>query len=460
MKSLRDYPLEAVRWFLLANIVMAAWLYGGTREWAREWVSWLLVGNSALFMVGLVARFRMPRVPFPATLAVMFLLAQGWFMAWNARRQFISETEVFVYREQPLPGWPGFMDVALVTPSMILTTGLLGAFCIACDMVANPTWRQRLWLALAWTGISIVLLGLAQRLTDAPSIFWDLEQNLGWTFFAVYRYHGNAGSFINLVLPLMVGLAVRAFLAKGREKNRVIWTLASLVTAAAGFVNVSRAANVLSAVLVVGMSVWIAWLATDGMEGRRWLARFFIIVGMFLVAGILAVSFGVENTLRRWESGSWQIMRGDQGRSEAYEIMIQSAIPAAGAWGFGPGTFEQMFNIHRAEIASELQGRWDKGHSDALQTLMDWGWAGASAWAVIFCGALFRGLWVAKNSWRSNRAANILAVVGMFSLGGVMLHGLVDFPLQIASIQLIALMVSAMLWGNHPSLPSKVMDSA
>jgi hypothetical protein len=448
MRRLRDFALTTARWFLLANIVVAAWLYGSTREWAREWVSWLLVGNSALFMVGLVARFRMPRVPFPAALAVIFLLAQGWFMAWNARRQFISETAVFVYREQPLPGWPGFMDEALVLPSMLLTTGLIGAFCMACDMTANRIWRQRLWITLSGTGVSIVILGLAQRLLDAPSIFWDLEQNLGWTFFGVFRYHANAGSFINLVLPLIVGLSVAAFFREGTGTSRVFWTMAALITAAAGFVNVSRAANVLCAVLLAGMSICIAVTAIRSSAlSRPWIC-WSLAAGMLVLAGVLALSFGMEKTLMRWEMGSWQILRGDAGRTEAYEIMTRSAIPAAGAWGFGPGTFEQMFNIHRAEIASELLGRWDKGHSDALQTLMDWGWAGASAWAVIFSGALFRGLRVAKNSWRSNRAAGILAVVGMFSLGGVMLHALVDFPLQIASLELYTMLVAGILWGK------------
>jgi hypothetical protein len=34
-----------------------------------------------------------------------------------------------------------------------------------------------------------------------------------------------------------------------------------------------------------------------------------------------------------------------------------------------------------------------------------------------------------------------------FSLGGVLLHGMVDFPLQIASIQLFTLLVAGMAWG-------------
>ena len=448
MSHLRDFPLTAARWFLLGNVVTAAWLYGGTREWAREWVSWLLLTNTALFILGTTARLRLPRIPLSASLGLGFLLLQGWFMTWNAKRQFINAAQVFVDRQQPSPSWPGFMDAPLVLPSMLLTTGLLGAFCIACDMTANRIWRQRLWITLAGTGVSIVVLGLAQRLLDAPSIFWDLEQNLGWTFFGVFRYHANAGSFINLVLPLIVGLAVTAFFREGAGMSRVFWTLAALITAAAGFVNVSRAANVLCAVLLAGMSLCIALTAPHSSTLSRPWIRWSLAAGMLALAGVVALSFGMEKTLMRWEIGSWQILRGDAGRTEAYEIMTRSAIPTAGPWGFGPGTFEQMFNIHRTQIGSKLEGRWDKAHSDALQTPMDWGWAGASAWSLLLIGGLIRGLRLTKRSWRNDRGLGILSAACVFSLAGVMLHALVDFPLQIASLQLYTMLVAGILWGK------------
>lgn len=451
MSRLRDFPLTAARWFLLGNVVVAAWLYGGTREWAREWISWLLLANTALFVLGVTARLRLPRIPFPAALGLGFLLLQGWFMTWNAKRQFIDAAQVFVDRHQLCPGWPGFMDEALVLPSMLLTTGLLGAFCIACDMTPNRIWRQRLWITLAGTGVSIVLLGLAQRLLDAPSIFWDLEHNLGWTFFGVFRYHANAGSFINIVLPLIVGLAVAAFFREAAGMSRVFWTLAALITAAAGFVNVSRAANVLCALLLAGVSVCIASAATQRLALPGQWFPWSLAAGLLGLAGVLAFSFGVEKSLMRWEMGSWQILRGDAGRTEAYQILSRSAIPAAGPWGFGPGTFEQMFNIHRTQTGSSLEGRWDKAHSDALQTPMDWGWTGASAWSLLLMGGLIRGLRSMKRSWRSDSGQGILSASCVFSLAGVMLHALVDFPLQIASLQLFTMLIAGILWAKEKS---------
>ena len=96
-------------------------------------------------------------------------------MAWNARRRFLEGVEIFVDRPQPIPGWPGFWDAPMVMPTLLLTAGLLGAFCIACDMASRPKWRDRLWITLALTGVSIVALGLAQRITESDDIFWSLE---------------------------------------------------------------------------------------------------------------------------------------------------------------------------------------------------------------------------------------------------------------------------------------------
>ncbi len=444
-RSIARIPLEAARWVLLANIVLAAWLYGGTREWAREWVAWLLLGNTGLFVLGLACLWRLPRIPWPPALALVFLLAQGWVLTWNAERIFLEPAGVFVPRPwRPLPDWPGFLEQTLVFPNMVLATGLLGAFAIACDLAANRVWRDRLWIVLALTGLSLVVLGLAQRLTEAPDIFWATDRNPGANFFAVFRYHANAGAFMNLVLPLMVGLAVGSFAGGGSGAGRVFWTLAALTTAAAGFVNVSRAANVVCGGLIAAMAVWIFSSAIPETRNRGFSTASLAVLFTGACA-LLAFSFGLEKTLFRWELGLWKEGPADTGRFGAYEIIVRGALPAAGAFGSGPGSFEPVFDLHRARLGSPLPGRWDKAHSDALQTPMEWGWAGATAWAAILIGGFVRAVWLTAT--RPRPESKILPAACSFALAGVMIHALVDFPLQIASIQLFTLSTAAMAWG-------------
>jgi len=47
----------------------------------------------------------------------------------------------------------------------------------------------------------------------------------------------------------------------------------------------------------------------------------------------------------------------------------------------------------------------------------------------------------------SSLSSRTLVISGTLSLGGVVIHALIDFPLQIVSIELITLHIAGMLWG-------------
>ena len=367
-------------------------------------------------------------------------------MTWNARRLWSEKTQVFTDINQRLPEWPGFVDQALVMPWMLRTTGLLLALFIASDMAANRIWRNRLWMTLGATGASIMVLGLAQRFSGATSIFWDTYRHTGDWFFAVYRYHANAGAYINLVLPLIAALAVRAFLQVGCERGRVFWTLAALTTAACGFVNVSRASNVIAALLVVCIGVWIGSLRLRSSSSRRLLSGVLLVAVAVITVAYLAVSFDISGSQARWEKTKLDALLND-GRPEVYQIMVNGTLGEAGAWGFGPGTFEPVFNEARRTLKHPLAGRWDLAHSDALQTIQDWGYVGAAVWLVMLLACLVCGVRGAFRQGPVPVESEVLCAAGALSLLGVMLHACVDFPLQILSLQLNTLVIAGLLAG-------------
>ncbi len=449
MPAVSDLPLTSARWLLLASIVLSAWLYGGTRDWTVEVISWLLLATTALFAVGLLLRRRWPRVSWLVVLPSIVLLIQGWFMTWNAGRRFLPLAGIFVDAEPPLPNWPGFIDTDLVVPWLLRTTALLGALWVACDLASHRSWRNRLWVTLAGTGVSIMILGLAQRFSGATSIFWETSYYTGHWFFAVFRYHANAGAYINLVLPLVAALAVRAFFHPGAEKQRVFWTLAALTTAACSFINYSRAAHVVSLLLLTALALWTVALCLNSSASRRLWRLAGLVAGILTAVVVLALSFDINWSRHRWENTKVETLLTD-GRPQVYEIMVQSSVPAAGLWGFGPGTFEHVFNIHRAAVGSPLQGRWDFAHSDALQTLQDWGWVGGLAWFLLLAGALLRALIAARRRGRRPTGRELLAGSCALALTGVMLHACVDFPLQILSLQLYTLTIAGLAWGIPP----------
>ena len=124
-------------------------------------------------------------------------------------------------------------------------------------------------------------------------------------------------------------------------------------------------------------------------------------------------------------------------------------IPRAGWWGFGPGTFETAFPYFTHEFGDELRGRWIYAHQDYLQTLAEWGYMGFGGWAMLIGGALFY-------SWRQRirtgpglpDSARTTQFGLTIALAGVLIHALIDFPLQIASIQLYTVTLISILWSS------------
>jgi hypothetical protein len=442
----RDWPLDTARWLLLAAIVLSAWLYGGTRPWTIIALTSLLLLAGTFYLLAFCQRHRPALPPWLVVVPSFLLLLQGWFMTWNASRRFLDYAEVFVDVAQPLPGWPGVVDAGLALPWMLRTTGLVAALWIACDLARHRVWSRRLWLTLAATGTSLMALGLAQRFSGATSIFWDTYYYTGQWFFATFRYHANAGAYINLVLPFIATLALRAFHREGAEKARVFWTLAALTTAACGFINYSRAAHVVTILLLTALTLWLIALRLETSTSRRlWRVAAFGLLGLTTV-GILASSFDTRWSRTRWENTQLETLLTD-GRPQVYQIMWHSSLPAAGPWGFGPGTFEPVFNLHRETVGSPLRGRWDFAHSDALQSWQDWGWVGAGAWFLLLFGGFLRALAGARRQGRRPTGQELLAGACALALGGIMLHACVDFPLQILSLQLYTMVIAGLAWG-------------
>ncbi len=463
------------RWLLLACFFGATWLWGGTRPWTQEIIAWSLLSVSALFLLGLIATPRLPRIPWPALSTVLLLLILGWGLTWNSVAPWDTPEELQVETQdttatppeapptdtsgeefmstetddveeasysisQPgelIPSVPAFVSRLLCMESMLLITGILGAFCIGCDMSSNPAWVMRLWRGIAITGISIVILGLAQRLTKAPAIFWNIYENTGETFFGVYRYHANAGAFLNLMTPLMAGLALLGIIRRWSPFGRILWIISALTTFASLFVNASRGAMLVTGMLLLTALLWI-WIISP----RRYSWIFpTTAIALLAVSAILVMSFGYDIALARWQNSDLV----DVGRLTTYGIITDHILPLTGVFGSGPGSFEQVYSSVMQEIGLAFRGRWDKAHNDHLQTIVEWGWLGYTLWMILLLGALLRGSLLAGK--KHPVTTRILGISCTIALLGVLLHATVDFPLQIPSIQLCTALIAGMLWG-------------
>lgn len=117
-----------------------------------------------------------------------------------------------------------------------------------------------------------------------------------------------------------------------------------------------------------------------------------------------------------------------------------------------------------------MEGGWRFLHEDYLQTIIEWGWLGSALWAALFGG----GMVVAFAGWRRQKSfqrgaenstrgrvrspeeevtewlprQRAILPLALLALASVALHAFVDFPLQIASIQLYVATYVGICWGS------------
>jgi hypothetical protein len=287
---------------------------------------------------------------------------------------------------------------------------------------------------------------LIQRVLGAPMIFWEGDRT-GEHFFATYFYHGNAGAFVNLVFPLIAGQVLVAFRHPEANPAKAAWLPALLITLAGAVATASKAAIVITLVLAVALLLWRRRTLTEAW--RRIPAksiRLLVLAAALLLVFILGW-FGWERMRERWADEEWVSFSWEL-RLNAYRACC-SMVPDAGMWGFGPGNFTIMFPFYTNELGNKIEGFWRFAHEDYLQTLVEWGYIGAAVWTVPFFGGIWAGIRAYRRRSQALPSADrILLFTTLLAMFGVAIHATMDFPLQIASLQLYVAVYLGLLWSS------------
>lgn len=440
--------MEMPRWMFLGALVYAPWAYGSTRDWTIAGLDILIAVIVTLWVMGCLLRREWPSVPPVLGIAASALAVQGWFHVGNAKFDYDPAGLEFTSLSPLLPWAPGTLHQSLSLQSMVHISAMLAALCFACEMAQRAVWRKRLLWTMAVTGVSLVLLGLVQRFANAPAIFWGPEE-MGPSFFATYRYHSNAGAFLNLVWPIVAGFTLVGFLRGTPGWKRCLWTAALVLCLAATAIIASRAAAAMTLLLLI---LWGGWvfreIARSQWKGVTVATAAVATLVMILLIGSLAALAGLDVSVKRWNKFDREITE-ENPRLLTAQVCLDM-IPEAGVWGFGPGTFQTAFPYFTHRFGDKIEGRWIFAHEDYLQTLIEWGYAGGAGWAVLVLGGLLNSV---ARAFRHRDRLPIEVRVTHFSiltgLAGVLLHALVDFPLQIASIQLYVVVLLGILWANR-----------
>ena len=435
-------------WVFFAALAFAPWAYGGTTAISIETTNWLLLTALLLWVVELAIKRRKPQFPRAVVVIAFCLLGIGGWMALNAFSMYDATFHSFAPLRNLTSRAPGSIDFAISVAWMIRATLLLGVVLFVSDLSQDNVLLLRLWQTIGVVAGSIALLGLLQKATGAGMIFWqDASTRNVTTFFATFYYHANAGAFLNLVWPLTGGLAVRSFSTASSPGARAAWLTIFILNLAAVAANTSRMAQLIA----VGLFVALSWLLGPALIRR--FSRLEPRIALAGAAAILLTLFALgqavhlEQPLNRWARLSEQFPI--DARWLASRVAV-SALRDAGAFGFGPGTFRAVFPIYNGAANYPVPDGWRFLHEDYLQTVLEWGWFGSLLWALLFFGGIAVALRNLRapvaRKWTPRR--HVLLPIILIALAGVAVHALVDFPLQIMSIQLYVATYLGLCWGS------------
>ncbi len=399
----------------------------------------LLGGCVATGVLGILFSGCLPAIPKTALVCAAAVLAQGWWLTYHP---------IFPYLVCD-HGWAVSTTMekiqSLSFASMEVTSFLLLSFVVACDLFADAGIRRFTILSATLSGVLTGAIGVFLKLTGDRFMhyFWK-PLEIDWNNFAFYRYHGNAGAFLNIAWPLILVFARRAYSSRSASLwSKIFWTLAALACGCGLFLNASKAS------LAIGLLI-LPWPFSSGLKRLKQKTLFVIgAVALLVIAGGLFASSQIarEAAFHRMTNAS-EVSASFYGRAAAYH-QFMLAVPAVGAWGLGPGLFQIAFPYEVSPLGNTAVGLREYAHEDYLQTALEWGWFGTLFWTILVVGGLRRAFRTyAKRERFPSKTDRHLVLGAILGVLGVLAQATIDFPLQVPSIRLVFLVLLAFCWAS------------
>ncbi len=459
---------EVSRGAYLALVVFASFAYGLTRQEGIDFFNVAMGGTVVLWLISCVLSSR-----WPATGLWPWLISAGLLLlAWALTLLGLAE-ERYVNSDMEIPeAWIdvilafGSYDAALALAASIRTSALLGSMLMAIDLFSRPAWTRALLLTLGLTGLVMVLFFFLQKIVGGPFLLSSIDGSV-YLSFATFRYHGNAASYLNLLWPLLAALAIH--LLRRQALGWMFWTAAALFGFAAVFVNIAKAGHLLAP---GGMVLFLAIVGIQMARGGR--RHFTIPSPAVLIAVAIPLAVIVASLYFAIPWDRWQYLKDTDfdhnARPVAYRYFV-TMLPDAGWQGFGPGSFQLAYwqYIDRADPIMQHTPYW-VAHQDYIQTVVEWGYAGTILWGLLFVIPAVRlgissfrppsgdesdddgYLFSIADRFRAFVHATpgaeepLLHAAAFAAIIMTALHSLIDFPMQIASIQFYFLIWIALGW--------------
>ena len=424
----RGSPFPLV--MLLLMLGVAAW----KDPLSAPWKIWALPGLALLSLAGGQLAGGLPARIWTAGGLWLGLIA---LYAWNASHGWIDGRGLVP--QEHLRGWPASAFPEGTWNTFRLALALFAAFALGFRLSRRQI-RGMQGIAVA-AAIAMALVVLMQRLEPNP--------------FHVYEYTGlfvnenHFAVFSNLLFPVVLVMASRArfrAVQDGRPSSPAgLFLLAAALMAAAVVLCRSRAGVAVMALLVaahVGLCRrTIREYPFAGVPLSSWLK------GMGGVSIAVAAGFAVRAFWREWRQievigQEWAFRSG----------ILKDALAAwrdHPAWGIGPGTFPAAFPYYQS---AAFEGRSIlHAHCEPIQFLVEFGAAGALiVLAAVALALSARGPSPAGAAGEIPPFADLERRAFGFGLIACGLHSLIDFPLRIPLIALLAATWAGIWVGTAP----------
>ena len=424
----RGSPFPLV--MLLLMLGVAAW----KDPLSAPWKIWALPGLALLSLAGGQLAGGLPARIWTAGGLWLGLIA---LYAWNASHGWIDGRGLVPLEH--FRAWPASAFPEGTWNTFRLALALFAAFALGFRLSRRQI-RGMQGIAVA-AAIAMALVVLMQRLEPNP--------------FHVYEYTGlfvnenHFAVFSNLLFPVVLVMASRArfrAVQDGRPSSPAgLFLLAAALMAAAVVLCRSRAGVAVMALLVaahVGLCRrTIREYPFAGVPLSSWLK------GMGGVSIAVAAGFAVRAFWREWRQievigQEWAFRSG----------ILKDALAAwrdHPAWGIGPGTFPAAFPYYQS---AAFEGRSIlHAHCEPIQFLVEFGAAGALiVLAAVALALSARGPSPAGAAGEIPPFADLERRAFGFGLIACGLHGLIDFPLRIPLIALLAATWAGIWVGTAP----------
>jgi O-antigen ligase len=380
----------AVRFLLYAVLVFAPLARGGVQDWAVAVIQMLVLAAAGAYLVDAAWRWewRWNRTALDGPLVAMFGLA-------------LVSTLFSVY---PPASWRAM--------------GLLATYLLFYGLAAQVFDSRRRRRELVWVvfGLAAVLTGIGFVKLLAPEwVPWWVyaEIGVGGRLTGPYGNPNHLGGFLMMALLLML-----AWLGACRSSGERLIVGCLIAFCGVGLMmTLSRGAW-------MGLAAGVLWMGV--VRWRRlgnWRRRVLpLIVGVGIALAMVLSSTSATVRVDSLEQGREELSLA--GRMAAWEGVVE-LIRERPVLGSGPGTFSMVFPGYQPPGQPV---RFFYAHNDWLEFAAELGLGVFVLLGWLGC-RFFRGAWRLSRS-RSRTKYAIAIGVGGAGLG-ILLHGLVDFNLQI-----------------------------